>query len=145
MAAVNCDNGVLSGGGDGSGQECITSHAVGGRLKSYRYYISRCMVMEMLSNRGYNVPDSDLTFSVAHSLTEFCTVFGQNPDLKCLCICVSLRSNPKKKVPAFLFLLPFQYLCCPENRGKEKDCFPVKMIHFSSRFWLQEISHGSVI
>ncbi|KAK9912888.1 hypothetical protein M0R45_036722 [Rubus argutus] len=28
MAAVNCNNGVLSGGRDGSGQECITSHAL---------------------------------------------------------------------------------------------------------------------
>ncbi|KAK9922618.1 hypothetical protein M0R45_031075 [Rubus argutus] len=51
-------------------------------------------VMEMLHDRGYIVPDSDLT----RSLTEFRTVFGQNPDLERLRICLSLRSNPKNKI-----------------------------------------------
>ncbi|KAK9912889.1 hypothetical protein M0R45_036723 [Rubus argutus] len=92
MAAVAFDDAVSGGGGDRPG--CITSHVVGGSVESYRYYVSRRTVMEMLSDRGYNVPDSDLT----RSLTEFRTVFGQNPDLERLRICVSLRSNPKKKI-----------------------------------------------
>ncbi|XP_061996485.1 DNA-directed RNA polymerase V subunit 5C-like [Rosa rugosa] len=95
MDTVVLDDAV-SGGGGGGRAGCMTSHDVvgGGSLESYRYYVSRRTVMEMLSDRGYNVADSDLT----RSLTEFRTVFGQNPDLDRLTICASLRSNSKNKI-----------------------------------------------
>ncbi|XP_040367117.1 DNA-directed RNA polymerase V subunit 5C isoform X2 [Rosa chinensis] len=95
MAAVVLDDAV-SGGGGGGRAGCMTSHDVvgGGSLESYRYYVSRRTVMEMLNDRGYNVADSDLT----RSLTGFRTAFGQNPDLDRLTICASLRSNSKNKI-----------------------------------------------
>ncbi|XP_004307128.1 PREDICTED: DNA-directed RNA polymerase V subunit 5C [Fragaria vesca subsp. vesca] len=92
MAAVASNDAVSPGGGYRPG--CMTSHVVQGSLESYRYYMSRRTVMEMLSDRGYNVPDSELT----RSLTEFHTAFGQNPDLDRVSFSVSLRSNPKKKI-----------------------------------------------
>ncbi|PRQ43829.1 putative RNA polymerase, Rpb5 [Rosa chinensis] len=94
MAAVVL-NEAVSGGGRGR-PGCMTSHGGGGgrSLESYRYYVSRRTVMEMLSDRGYNVAYSDLT----RSFTKFRTAFGQNPDLDLLTICVSLSSNSKNKI-----------------------------------------------
>ncbi|XP_050385237.1 DNA-directed RNA polymerase V subunit 5C [Argentina anserina] len=89
MAAV-ASNDAVSGGRPG----CVTSHVIGGSLESYRYYMSRRTVLEMLSDRGYSVPESELT----RSLSEFQDAFGQNPDPERLSICASLRSNSKNKI-----------------------------------------------
>ncbi|ESR33991.1 DNA-directed RNA polymerase V subunit 5C [Citrus sinensis] len=86
------------GGGGGGGGECITrsSHVMegGGSLESYRYYLSRRTVLQMLNDRGYAVPNSELT----RSLTEFRFTFGDKSDLESLRLCLPLRSNPSKKM-----------------------------------------------
>ena len=79
-------------------------------MESYRFYLSRRTAMEMLSDRGCDVSDSDLSLS----LTEFHSQFGPNPDLQQLRICVSLRSNPSKKV---CFMFAFQEKT--EGKGKQ--------------------------
>lgn len=87
-----------SGGGGGGDGECITrsSHVMygGGSLESYRYYLSRRTVLQMLNDRGYAVPNSELT----RSLTEFRFTFGDKSDLESLRLCLPLRSNPSKKM-----------------------------------------------
>ncbi|CAL9004395.1 unnamed protein product [Prunus brigantina] len=93
MATVN-DNAVVLGCDGGRRPGCITSHVVEGSMESYRFYLSRRTAMEMLSDRGCDVSDSDLSLS----LTEFHSQFGPNPDLQQLRICVSLRSSPSKKI-----------------------------------------------
>ncbi|BFG20415.1 DNA-directed RNA polymerase V subunit 5C [Prunus yedoensis var. nudiflora] len=93
MATVN-ENAVVSGCDGGRRPGCITSHVVEGSMESYRFYLSRRTAMEMLSDRGCDVSDSDLSLS----LTEFHSQFGPNPDLQQLSICVSLRSTPSKKI-----------------------------------------------
>lgn len=75
----------------------------GGSLESYRYYLSRRTVLQMLNDRGYAVPDWELT----RSLTEFRFTFGDKPELESLRLCLPLRSNPSKKVT---FLFPFLLL-----------------------------------
>ncbi|XP_061971723.1 DNA-directed RNA polymerase V subunit 5C [Populus nigra] len=72
---------------------CLTDFVDEGSAQSYRYYISRRTVLEMLKDRGYDVLDSELN----RSLTEFRSVFGNSPDLDSLRFSVSLRSNPHKK------------------------------------------------
>ncbi|KAH9698434.1 DNA-directed RNA polymerase V subunit 5C [Citrus sinensis] len=71
-------------GGSGGGGECITrsSHVMegGGSLESYRYFLSRRTVLQMLNDRGYAVPNSELT----RSLTEFRFTFGDKCDLESL-------------------------------------------------------------
>ncbi|KAL6288750.1 hypothetical protein ACE6H2_006260 [Prunus campanulata] len=93
MATVN-ENAVVLGCAEGRRPGCITSHVVEGSMESYRFYLSRRTAMEMLSDRGCDVSDSDLSLS----LTEFHSQFGPNPDLQQLSICVSLRSTPSKKI-----------------------------------------------
>jgi len=80
---------------------CLTDFVDEGSAQSYRYYISRRTVLEMLKDRGYDVLDSELN----RSLTEFRSVFGNSPDLESLRFSVSLRSNPHKKVCLLLSLL----------------------------------------
>ncbi|CAK7336548.1 unnamed protein product [Dovyalis caffra] len=74
-------------------ERCLTEVVDEGSAQSFRYYISRRTVLEMLKDRGFDVADSDLTRSV----TEFRSVFGNSPDVDSLRFCVSLRSNPLKK------------------------------------------------
>jgi DNA-directed RNA polymerase I, II, and III subunit RPABC1 len=58
---------------------CLTDFVDEGSAQSYRYYISRRTVLEMLKDRGYDVLDSELN----RSLTEFRSVFGNSPDQGC--------------------------------------------------------------
>uniref|UniRef100_A0A3N7E6V5 RNA polymerase subunit H/Rpb5 C-terminal domain-containing protein n=1 Tax=Populus trichocarpa TaxID=3694 RepID=A0A3N7E6V5_POPTR len=77
---------------------CLTDFVDEGSAQSYRYYISRRTVLEMLKDRGYDVLDSELN----RSLTEFRSVFGNSPDLDSLRFSVSLRSIPHKKITDLL-------------------------------------------
>uniref|UniRef100_A0A5B7C8A6 Putative DNA-directed RNA polymerase V subunit 5C isoform X1 n=1 Tax=Davidia involucrata TaxID=16924 RepID=A0A5B7C8A6_DAVIN len=89
-------NGNISGGGGlgGGRKPCIASFIDHGTIESHRYYLARQTIFEMLSDRGYGVPDSELS----RSLTEFRSVFGDKPNLERLRISASLRSNPSKKI-----------------------------------------------
>ncbi|QHO04746.1 hypothetical protein S245_072121 [Arachis hypogaea] len=74
--------------------ECITAFSDNGTVESSRYFHARRTVLEMLRDRGYDVPDSELT----RSLAEFRSLYGQIPDAETLRISVSLRSDPSKMV-----------------------------------------------
>ncbi|CAL1411698.1 unnamed protein product [Linum trigynum] len=80
-------------GGDGD-RRCLTELQDGGSTESLRYYHSRRTVMEMLKDRGYDVPGAELS----RSLAEFRTEFGEKPEPERLRITASLRSNTHKKV-----------------------------------------------
>ncbi|XP_007011114.2 PREDICTED: DNA-directed RNA polymerases IV and V subunit 5B [Theobroma cacao] len=99
MATNFANSGEVSGhvcndGGAEGSQPCIKSMVDEGSVESHRFYLARKTVWEMLKDRGYNVADSELT----RSITEFRSVFGDQPDLERLRISVSLRSNPSKKI-----------------------------------------------
>ncbi|CAK9140268.1 unnamed protein product [Ilex paraguariensis] len=85
--------GFGSGGGGGENHPCITRFVDRGSLESHRLYLARRTVLEMLRDRGYIVPDSEID----RSLSDFRSAFGDNPNLERLRICASLRSNPSKK------------------------------------------------
>ncbi|XP_059597514.1 DNA-directed RNA polymerase V subunit 5C isoform X2 [Vitis vinifera] len=80
-------------GSHGNGS-CITADMEQGSIESYRYYLSRRTLFQMLSDRGYNVPHSELT----RSLSDFRASFGHNPDPSRLRICLPLISSPSKKI-----------------------------------------------
>ena len=95
---TNGDCGVVGGGGGGGGGggrgDCITSHVDEGSAERHRYYLSRRTVLEMLRDRGYVVPDSELS----RSLAEFRSAFGDKPDLLSLRITVPHSSNLYNRV-----------------------------------------------
>ncbi|KAK4253815.1 hypothetical protein QN277_010441 [Acacia crassicarpa] len=98
MATIACDgngNGTTasSEGGIGSRNCCITDFVDQGSVESSRFFYARRTVCEMLRDRGYDVFGSDLT----RSLDNFRRVFGQQPNVDSLGLCVSLRSNPSSK------------------------------------------------
>lgn len=102
-----CENGGASTFNDGS--HCISKTVDNGGVESKRFYLARTTVFEMLRDRGYEVSDAELSLS----LSEFRSVFGEKPELERLRICVSLRSDPNKKVSAFcLSLLYFRFWGC---------------------------------
>ncbi|MED6124468.1 hypothetical protein PIB30_059123 [Stylosanthes scabra] len=76
---------------------CITSFSDEGSVESSRYFHARRTVLEMLHDRGYDVPETELT----RSLAEFRSVYGQIPNAENLRISVSLRSDPSKMVLVF--------------------------------------------
>ncbi|KAL5570480.1 hypothetical protein UlMin_027055 [Ulmus minor] len=79
----------------GNGSLCITSSQVDhGSLDSYRYFLARRTVFEMLKDRGYDVHDREITCT----FPEFRSVFGNNPNRESLRICVSHRASPTNKV-----------------------------------------------
>ncbi|KAL0007119.1 hypothetical protein SO802_008621 [Lithocarpus litseifolius] len=99
---TNGDCGVDGGGGGGGGGgtgDCITSHVEEGSAESHRYYLSRRTVLEMLRDRGYVVPESEL----ARSLAEFRSVFGDKPDLLSLRITVPHSSNPYNRMMVIFY------------------------------------------
>lgn len=95
------------------GSECIVEMEISGggsgSVDSIRYFECRRTVLEMLSDRGYAVPPSDLTTT---SLPEFRSLFGQLPKPEALGLCVSLRSNPSIKV-ANLYIHTYIYSTSP--------------------------------
>ncbi|XP_054813457.1 DNA-directed RNA polymerase V subunit 5C-like [Prosopis cineraria] len=102
MATFACEsigngNGASAASAEGGSRNknyCITDCVDQGSVESSRYYYARRTVCEMLRDRGYDVPDSELT----RSLVDFHRVFGQQPNVESLRICVPLRSDPSSKV-----------------------------------------------
>ncbi|KAJ0448945.1 putative DNA-directed RNA polymerase [Helianthus annuus] len=90
---------------------CILNKADTGSPASHRYFLARRTVCEMLRDRGCVIDDSELT----RSLSEFRSVFGDQPDPETLRICAPLVSKPFKKV-----LVVF---CGPEEINKAKAKF----------------------
>lgn len=84
-------DGDLNGGG---GVCCLSSFIDEGSIESHRYHLSRRTVLEMLKDRGYVVPDSEIELS----LNDFRSIYGAKPDVDRLRISASLRSDPTKKI-----------------------------------------------
>ncbi|KAK4485502.1 hypothetical protein RD792_008144 [Penstemon davidsonii] len=72
-----------------------------GSVESHKYYVARRTMLEMLKDRGYAVPTSEIEFS----LRQFRDKHGQNPDINSLRISVLHKDNPSIKVIA-LFCSP---------------------------------------
>lgn len=77
---------------------CMGRKVDTGALESYRYYLSLRTVLEMLNDRGYDIPPSELS----RSLAEFRSIFGDKPDIERLRFGFPLRSKPSKKVTFLL-------------------------------------------
>ncbi|KAG2687299.1 hypothetical protein I3843_09G045800 [Carya illinoinensis] len=73
---------------------CLTSYVDNGSSESHRYYLARRTVLEMLRDRGYAVPNSEIELS----LQDFRAIHGQNPDLERLRISTTFRSDPLKRI-----------------------------------------------
>lgn len=99
------ENGEASvgGGGGGGGEEangeamlgtCLSSLVDEGSVESHRYYLARKTLMEMLKDRGFSVPSSDLNLS----LHDFRLIHGQSPDVDRLRFAVTHLSDPSKRI-----------------------------------------------
>lgn len=88
-------------GGEAPQKSCLTSFTDQGSLESHRYYLSRRTVLEMLRDRGYSVPDSEIELS----LREFRGIYGDSPDTSRLRISATHQTNPSKKVRVYWDLL----------------------------------------
>lgn len=86
----------IDGGGEGEATQktCLSGFIDEGSTESHRYYLSRRTVLEMLRDRGYSVPDSEIELS----LQQFRSIYGQSPDTSRLRISASQQSNPSKKI-----------------------------------------------
>ncbi|KAL6987256.1 DNA-directed RNA polymerase V subunit 5A [Sarracenia purpurea var. burkii] len=73
---------------------CLSGYVDEGSTESHRYYLSRRTMLEMLRDRGYAVPISDIELS----LEDFRAIHGQKPDIERLRISTSLRSDPSNKI-----------------------------------------------
>ncbi|KAJ9184960.1 hypothetical protein P3X46_004644 [Hevea brasiliensis] len=73
---------------------CLSSFVDEGSPESHRYYLSRRTVLEMLRDRGYSVPSSEIDLS----LQEFRVIHGQNPDIDRLKFSATHKSDPSKRI-----------------------------------------------
>ena len=76
---------------------CLSSFVDEGSTESHRFYLSRRTVLEMLKDRGYSVPSSEIDIS----LQDFRGVYGQNPDIELLKFSANHKSDPSKRVCCF--------------------------------------------
>ncbi|KAK4481680.1 hypothetical protein RD792_012587 [Penstemon davidsonii] len=77
------------------GGKCLSELAAGdGSVESQRYYLARRCMLEMLKDRGFAVPNSEIEVS----LQEFRIKHGQNPDIDALRISSLHRDDPSIKV-----------------------------------------------
>ncbi|XP_059668334.1 DNA-directed RNA polymerase V subunit 5A [Cornus florida] len=93
MDAEALDGGDHENGREGLGR-CLSSFMDEGSMESHRYYLSRRTALEMLRDRGYVVPDSEINLS----LEEFRSIYTDKPDVDRLRIGASLRSDPSNKI-----------------------------------------------
>ncbi|OIW15473.1 hypothetical protein TanjilG_32877 [Lupinus angustifolius] len=73
---------------------CLSSFIDDGSIESHRYYLSRRTALEMLKDRGYSVPPSEIEIS----LSEFRVIHGQNPDVDRLRFSATHHSDPSKRI-----------------------------------------------
>ncbi|KAH0972258.1 hypothetical protein GBA52_024414 [Prunus armeniaca] len=88
--------GDVEANGDANGEilgPCLTGYVDDGSPESHRYYLSRRTVLEMIRDRGYSVPSSEIDLS----LQEFRALHGQNPDVERLRFSATHRTDPSDK------------------------------------------------
>ncbi|WVZ54534.1 hypothetical protein U9M48_005317 [Paspalum notatum var. saurae] len=74
---------------------CISSMVDrGGSVESHRLFLARRTALEMLRDRGYDVPEAEL----ARTLPEFRAWWADRPELERLAFSTTLASDPSKKV-----------------------------------------------
>ncbi|GKV41695.1 hypothetical protein SLEP1_g49194 [Rubroshorea leprosula] len=73
---------------------CLCTYADEGSTESQRYHAARRTLLEMLRDRGYAVPASEINLSVQ----EFRAIHGQNPDVERLRISVAHKFDPSKRI-----------------------------------------------
>ncbi|PON73276.1 DNA-directed RNA polymerase RPB5 subunit, eukaryote/virus [Trema orientale] len=64
-----------------------------GSVERDKYYLSRRTVMEMLKDRGFSVPTSDVNFS----LDDFRRIYGESPNIDLLRFSVTHLHDPSKR------------------------------------------------
>lgn len=86
---------------------CLSSFVDQGSVDSLRYYLSRRTVLEMLRDRGYLVPDSEIELT----LEDFRSKYTQDPDRDRLGISSLRKDDPSDKVNCGKLLTPlFSYV-----------------------------------
>lgn len=75
-------------------EKCLSSYVDGGSKESHKYYLARRTVLEMLRDRGYLVPNSEIDLS----LQEFREKYGPIPDEARLRISALHQNDPSDKV-----------------------------------------------
>ncbi|KAL3534561.1 hypothetical protein ACH5RR_003022 [Cinchona calisaya] len=72
---------------------CLSSYFDNG-IESQRYYLSRRTLLEMLRDRGYLVPNSEIELSIQ----EFRNNYGQQPDIDRLRVSALHKDDPSNKI-----------------------------------------------
>ncbi|WVZ08371.1 hypothetical protein V8G54_021717 [Vigna mungo] len=88
-------------GGEGEEQEeaeqvkgCLSKFIDDGSVESHRYYLSRRTTLEMLRDRGYSIPSSEIDLS----LSQFRHMHGHSPDPDRLRLSLTHATNPSKRI-----------------------------------------------
>ncbi|XVF07122.1 hypothetical protein REPUB_Repub06bG0111300 [Reevesia pubescens] len=79
--------------------KCLSGFVDDGSTESHRYYLSRRTVLEMLRDRGYAVPNSEIDLS----LQEFRAIHGQTPDFDRLRLSVTHKTDPSKRMQVVFY------------------------------------------
>ncbi|CAI0439787.1 unnamed protein product [Linum tenue] len=74
-------------------RNCLSSYHDDGSAETHRYFLARRTVLEMLKDRGYYVPESDLSVS----LQEFRAIHAQNIDIDRLKFSATHLTDPSKR------------------------------------------------
>ncbi|MED6172295.1 hypothetical protein PIB30_048785 [Stylosanthes scabra] len=74
--------------------ECLIGHFDEGSTESHRYYLARRTTLEMLKDRGYSIPPSEIDLP----LSEFRAIHGQSPDVDRLRFSATHTSDPSKRI-----------------------------------------------
>lgn len=79
---------------------CLTSFVDDGTVESHRYFLARKTMLEMLKDRGFAIPNSE----IETTLQEFREKYGQRPDVERLRISAMHRTDLTNKAsyPSFL-------------------------------------------
>lgn len=99
----------MEGNGDADMEElgrCLSSYVDEGSIDSHRYYLSRRTVLEMLRDRGYSIPSSEIDLS----LSDFRAIHGESPDVERLRFSATHASDPSKRVTISFHAFAFAFL-----------------------------------
>ncbi|GAV86998.1 RNA_pol_Rpb5_C domain-containing protein/RNA_pol_Rpb5_N domain-containing protein [Cephalotus follicularis] len=74
--------------------QCLASYMDQGSTESHRYYLARRTVLEMLKDRGFMVPPSEINLS----LEDFRAIHGSSPDTDRLKFSATHMEDPSKRM-----------------------------------------------
>ncbi|XP_071686519.1 DNA-directed RNA polymerases IV and V subunit 5B-like [Rutidosis leptorrhynchoides] len=86
----------MSNGVGSTVNKCLSTFVDDGSIESHRYYLSRRTLLEMLKDRGYDISDSEINFT----LKQFRELHGQDVDVDRLRISASHVSDSENKILA---------------------------------------------